>query len=335
MAPVGVVDVGGGHVSAGIVIEGRLVEKRVQAIDPDAPLPDLSSALTAPAAELARAASTTLTPPPAAASSPASPPASAPASPSASAPASAPQRWVVALPGPFDYAVGRGTFEGVDKFASLSGVDLRALFASALGVPPASILFVNDAVAYAVGEWAEGAGRDSDRMICVTLGTGVGSAFLAAGRPVFEGDTVPRGGDVHTLTIDGRPLEETVSSPALRARFAALTGHDRTVEQICALSRGGAGADRADRTLERVAGELVESTFSALGRALAPWVRSFGAETVVVGGGIARSWDVVGPPLTAALGRMGGPSARPLEVVPASLGDDAPLLGAARWGHGG
>jgi glucokinase len=294
VAPVGVVDVGGGHVTAGVVTDGRLTDEHRATLDPHAARAVLLTRLTEPASDAARA--------------------------SVSAGRPAPTRWVVALPGPFDYDAGRGSFDGVDKFAALAGVDLRVGFAEALGTSPASVRFVNDAVAYAVGEWSSGAGVGAGRMICVTLGTGVGSAFLVEGRPVTDGAGVPRDGDVHTLTVDGRPLEETVSTPALRRRFAERTGEDLTVEQICALARA-----RDD-----VASDLVTSTFTALGTALRQCVETFGAETVVVGGGVSRAWDVIGTPLATGLGQDARGATSGLMVVPGTLGDHAPLLGAAR-----
>ena len=299
VAPVGVVDVGGGHVTAGIVTDGRLGHEHRTTLDPHAPRDDLLARLTGPASDAARA--------------------------SLAAGRPAPTRWAVALPSPFDYEAGSGSFAGVDKFAALAGVDLRARFEEALGTAPASVRFVNDAVAYAVGEWSSGAGVGASRMICLTLGTGVGSAFLVDGRPVSDGPGVPSDGNVHTLTVEGRPLEETVSTPALRSAYRRRTGDDLTVEKICALARTG----------DPTASEIVTATFTALGDALRPCVDAFGAEAVVVGGGVSRSWDVVGAPLAASLGQ-GGPGSTPgLVVVPGTLGDHAPLLGAARWAEQG
>ncbi|MGY3262876.1 ROK family protein [Frigoribacterium sp. 2355] len=299
VAPVGVVDVGGGHVTAGVVVDGRLVDERRTALDPHARRDDLLARLTGPASEAARA--------------------------SFSAGRPAPTRWVVALPGPFDYDAGRGSFEGVDKFAALSGVDLRASFAEALGTSPASVRFVNDAVAYAVGEWSSGAGARADRMICLTLGTGVGSAFLVDGRPVTDGAGVPLDGNVHTLTVDGGPLEETVSTPALRSGYRRRTGDDLTVERICDLARAG----------DAVAISLVTDTFTALGTALQPCVELFEAGTVVVGGGVSRSWDVIGAPFAAGLVQGVPGPVTGLTVVPGTLGDHAPLIGAASWAEQG
>ena len=143
------------------------------------------------------------------------------------------------MPGPFDAEAGVGTFAGVDKFQALAGVDLRGALADRLGVAPGAVRFVNDAVAYGIGEWAGGAGAHVDRMVCVTLGTGVGSSFLRAGVAVDSGPDVPDHGEVHRLTIDGRPLEETVSSAALRRADREQSGASRTVEQLCAAARAG------------------------------------------------------------------------------------------------
>jgi glucokinase len=87
----------------------------------------------------------------------------------------------LAVPGPFDYLAGVARYEGVGKFDALHGVDLRAALREALPEPPDEITFVNDAVAFTVGEWVAGAGRGAERIVGITLGTGVGSAFLDNG----------------------------------------------------------------------------------------------------------------------------------------------------------
>ena len=56
----------------------------------------------------------------------------------------------------------------------------------------------------------------------------------------------------------------------------------------------------------------------ALGEFVEPWRAGFRPTSVVVGGAIARAWDLLGPTLEPRLTR-------------AAHLDDAPLLGAARW----
>jgi glucokinase len=223
-------------------------------------------------------------------------------------------RWGVAIPGPFDYAGGIGRFEGVGKFDALRGVALGEILRRELDA--AHVTFLNDAHAFAIGEWRAGTAFGHDRVLVLTLGTGVGSCFLDRGTPVADGPDVPPEGRADLLTIDGAPLEDTVSRRAILARAGA--GPDVDVRDLAERARAGDAAARA----------LFSDAFAALGRAMAPWVRRFGASLVVVGGAIAASWDLVAAPLHAGLsdGRV------ELPVVPASSAH-AGLVGAAWWAH--
>ncbi|WP_345609546.1 ROK family protein [Pseudonocardia adelaidensis] len=223
-------------------------------------------------------------------------------------------RWGVAIPGPFDYAAGVGRFAGVGKFDALRGVALGEILAKELDA--ADVVFLNDAHAFGIGEWRAGTARGHDRVLVLTLGTGVGSCFLDRGTPVSSGPDVPPEGRADLLTIDGAPLEETVSRRALLARAGAGPGVD--VRDLAERARAGDTATES----------LFTDAFAALGRAVAPWARRFGASLVVVGGAIAASWDLVAAPLHAGLsdGRA------ELPVVPASSGH-AGLVGAAWWAH--
>ncbi|GAA1437278.1 ROK family protein [Microlunatus lacustris] len=281
----GVVDVGGSHVLAALVVQDdgpvRLQSRTSAALDSSAPREDLLRQLAAAPAQLTAAS------------------------------------WTVALPGPFDYAAGRGDFAGVAKFASLAGVDLRAELAARTEVPGEQVHFVNDAVAYGLGEWSRLA-VPASRFVCITLGTGVGSAWLADGEPVDTGPDVPPHGWAHLITLDGRPLEDTVSTRAIRAAHLRRTGVDADVRTIAEAARAGDAAAAASWG----------TAFRALGRALAPWLQRFGAQQLVVGGAIARSWDLVEVPLVEGLGAVGVPLP---ELSPAVLQEDAPLVGAALW----
>jgi glucokinase len=223
-------------------------------------------------------------------------------------------RWGVAIPGPFDYAAGTGRFTGVGKFDALRGFALGEVLTRELGA--SEVVFVNDADAFGVGEWRAGTTQGHDRALVLTLGTGVGSCFLDRGTPVDDGPDVPPEGRADLLTIDGAPLEDTVSRRALLARAGAAPGVD--VRDLATRARAGDAALHA----------LFTDAFTALGRALAPWVRRFGASLVVVGGAIAASWDLVAAPLRAGLSDFRAE----VPVLPASSAH-AGLVGAAWWAH--
>lgn len=283
-SPVPVLEIGGSHVTAALVdLDAATVVRREDlGVEPDAGRDDLLGRFATAGQRLGATAGAT---------------------------------WGVAIPGPFDYRAGIARFAGVGKFESLNGVDIGAELAGRLDA--GALRFVNDADAFGIGEAAVGAARGHRRAVCLTLGSGIGSAFLADGLPVKSGDQVPTEGFVYTLSHAGRPLEDSMSRRALRAAYRQATGQDLDVHQIADLVRAG------DPEAARVWG----AGFDAMTAAIAPWVRRFAADLVVVGGAIARSWDLVGPALADGFEL----AEVPVTVVPADRPEDAALFGAARW----
>jgi glucokinase len=222
--------------------------------------------------------------------------------------------WGVAIPGPFDYDRGIAAFTGIGKFDALYQVDVGAALVGAIGPRMSAVRFINDATAYALGECARGAGRHHQRAVCLTLGTGVGSAFIAGGVPIEHGPDVPTNGWAYLLQWQGMPIEETVSRRAIRRAYQDVTSQMLDVHEIANLARRG----------DPKAAGVLDRAMTALGEAIGPWVASFNATVVVIGGSIAGSWDLLVDPLTKALRPCTGAA-----VVPAALGDDAPLIGAA------
>lgn len=190
----------------------------------------------------------------------------------------------VALPGPFDFAAGVAWYN-LDKFASLHGHDLGQSLRERLGLE--RVVFLNDAEAFTVGEWSAGELRGQDRCVGITIGTGIGSAFLDDGRAIRTGDTVPPGGELYRTSYEGRPLEDWISARAILHLYAERRGspppRSTGVKEIASLARGG------DAMAE---GVLVDA-FRVLSDALTPWLERFGATRVVLGGAISGAFDVV------------------------------------------
>jgi glucokinase len=233
------------------------------------------------------------------------------------------QRWGAAVPGPFDYERGIGLFEGVAKFESLFGVDVRRALLDGLQPPASDVVFLNDADAFLLGEWVAGAAVGHHRAVAITLGTGVGSAFLSDGVVISEHPSVPREGRVDLLPIAGRPLEETVSRRAILARYAQLVGSSaaggRDVLEIAGRARHGEVAAR----------QVLDDAMTALGVTLAPWLARFGATVLVVGGSMAASWDLLAGALRRSITDTEPASAARLTVVRARQPTYAALIGAA------
>jgi glucokinase len=218
--------------------------------------------------------------------------------------------WGVAMPDPFDYERGIGQFEGVGKFTGLRGVDVGDALRSRLR---GSMAFLNDADAFLLGEWAAGAARGARRCAGITLGTGIGSAWLVDGAIVDPG--TPPGGRIHRMTIGGQPLEDVVSRRAIRRAYAGAGGDpDADVREIAAAARSGSTAAR----------RVLDQAMTSLGRVVGRCCAGFRAELLVIGGSMSASWDLFEPAFrTGALGN-GLP-----RVVLAADSEQAPLIGAA------
>jgi glucokinase len=146
---------------------------------------------------------------------------------------------------------------------------------------------------------------------------------------VHHGPGVPPDGEIHRLLVDGAPLEERVSARALWHRYrqrttgavdppesaAQAAGHD--VRRIAQLALAGDKAARAAFT----------DVFSDLGVTLGIALAEFGAQLLVVGGAIARSWSLVEPPLRVGLRRSSPRLMSTLRIM-RSVNPHAALIGA-------
>lgn len=221
--------------------------------------------------------------------------------------------WGVAMPDPFDYERGMALFEGVGKFASLRGVDVGTALLQGIRPRPGEVRFLNDADAFLLGEWVRGAAAGATRCAGLTLGTGIGSAWLIGGMITDPG--YPPGGRIHRLHLSGRPLEDVVSRRAIRRAFADAGGDPvLDVRAIAALARAG------DRTARRV----LDTAFVTLGRVVGSCLSGFRADVLVIGGSMAASWDLFERAFRAGAEGSGLPAIRV-----ATDSDRAPLVGAA------
>lgn len=122
------------------------------------------------------------------------------------------------------------------KFEALYGMDVRRALLHGLRQRPGDIVFLNDAHAFLTGEWSMGTVHGHRRAVGITLGTGVGSAFLADGRIRDTGPGTPPEGRMDLTGIDGRPLEDTVSRRAILTRYGDPAAD---VSDIAGGARGG------------------------------------------------------------------------------------------------
>ena len=218
----------------------------------------------------------------------------------------------IAMPGPFDYPAGISLIKGVAKYESLYGMNIRKALKTSLGFS-GEIYFENDAACFALGEAWVGEGAGCSRMVAVTLGTGLGGTFLQNNVIVHEGPDVPPEGYIYHLPYKDGIAEDYISSRWLLNEYYLRTGQRLNEVKIL--------AEKQDETALALFAELG----SALGEVLAPWLQSFHAERVVIGGNIRKAFPFFLPSLQACLLKNGLDTT----VHISSRGESSALSGAA------
>jgi glucokinase len=195
-----------------------------------------------------------------------------------------------AFPGPFDYERGICYIKGVDKFESLYGVNLRdeltrrirdESFFRHKRTPDFCIVFENDANLFALGEYAAGKAGRYRKAICITIGTGAGSAFLENGALVKDRPDVPPNGWVYNQPFRESIVDDYISKRGI-LRLMKQAGLDTANLDVKQLAEMATGGDATAIGIFRQFGTMI-------GEMLVPFVRSFQPEAVVIGGQIAKS----------------------------------------------
>jgi glucokinase len=221
-----------------------------------------------------------------------------------------------AMPGPFDYVKGICYIKGVAKYENLYGFNIADAMGSSLEVDGNFLIrFMNDASSFAVGEAWAGSAAGVDRSLSITLGTGFGSAFISNRVPVCDGPEVPRLGCVYHIPYNDGIADDYFSTRWFLSKYKAITGKEvKGVKDIADLA-----------ATDKIAKGLFEEFGTNIGLFLAPFLKDFKAEMLVIGGNISNAWNLFGGNLEESLRRQNCTS----KVAISKLQEDAALLGSA------
>ena len=197
----------------------------------------------------------------------------------------------------------------------------------------------NDANCAALGEVTAGAAKGAKNMVMVTLGTGVGGGIIIGGK-LYTGCNGIAGEVGHMVIRQGGERCGCGRDGCLEA-YASAASFVKFAERALAAGRGSllqahAGHLNAKMICDAVdagdalACELFDEYCVNLSCGLANFINIFQPEAIVLGGGLAG----YGEKLLAPLRRLTLPQTfrsdgRNTEIVCASLGNDAGLIGAA------
>ncbi|AVH60322.1 MULTISPECIES: ROK family protein [Streptomyces] len=236
-------------------------------------------------------------------------------------------------------AVGIGSAGPVDRAAGTvspvnvpgwRGYPLVERVRAATGVP---VELIGDGVAITAAEHWQGAARGHDNALCMVVSTGVGGGLVLNGQ-LHPGPTGNVGHIGHiSVDLDGDPcpcgsrgcVERIASGPNIARR--ALEGGWRPGPDG---DTSAAAVAEAARAGDPVAVASFQRAAQALAAGIAATATLVEIDIAVIGGGVAKAGDVLFTPLRRALADYATLSfVQRLTVVPALMGTDAGLVGAA------
>jgi len=208
---------------------------------------------------------------------------------------------------------------------------------------------INDADAAALAEYHFGAGRGLKDLVYITVSTGIGGGIIIDGR-LYMGTSGCAGEVGHMIINAGggpdcpcgsRGCLEVLASGTAMAREAIkrigqgeksvlveMTGGktgEITAEKIAAAAREG----------DVLALDVIEHAASYLGMGLANMVNIFNPEMIIIGGGVSKMGDLLfGSAKRLMTEKAFRLPAQAVQVVPAQLGDNVGVLGAALYARG-
>jgi glucokinase len=242
----------------------------------------------------------------------------------------------VSFGGPVDFTTG--TVRLSHHVPGWENIKLRSLLEAEFNAP-ASV--DNDANVAALGEHRFGAGQGYDSLLYITVSTGVGGGWILNGQP-WRGAGGMAGEIGHTVVDPNGPiclcgkrgcLERLASGPYIaqqvREWLQAQPNQGQVLRSLVQDNLEAITAQLVSQAViqgDNLAIQALEQAGWAMGVAIGNSANLVNPQRFVLGGGVTKAgerfWDVVR--------RVARETALPevdFEIVPAALGDDAPLWG--------
>lgn len=206
------------------------------------------------------------------------------------------------------------------------------------------VFIENDASAAAYGEFLAGAGRGTQDMVAITLGTGVGGGVIIGGK-LFSGSNLAGGELGHTVIVQGGE-QCTCGRKGCWEAYASATGLIKLTKasmeanpnskmwELCdgdinnASGRTAYDGMRAD---DEAAKEVVKKYEEYVACGITNMVNIFQPEVLCIGGGISKEGDTLLAPIVEVVeAECFTKNVEKQTVVKiAELGNDAGIIGAA------
>ena len=221
--------------------------------------------------------------------------------------------------------LGWGVFNVEEALSNLTGLMVKA---------------GNDANVAALGEMWQGAGKGSEDMIMVTLGTGVGGGIIVDGKVIAGANGA--GGEIGHITVNEDEIEAcNCGQYGCLEQYASATGIVRMAKRKLAKTDAQTSLTSVDelsakaifdeaKSGDAVAVELVEELGKILGGALSNIAVVTNPEVIVIGGGVSKAGQILIDTIQKHFTESVFHACKETRFVLAGLGNDAGMYGCVK-----
>lgn len=182
------------------------------------------------------------------------------------------------MPGPFQYETGIAMFEGNDKYESLYNVNVPEELTNYLDNKNVKFRFLNDATSFGIGSALnQKDGGANQKVVAITLGTGFGASFLNNVIPVISGQNVPENG-----CLWDKPFKDSIADDYFSTRWFLNKYENYSGQKVAD------GVKEIASKNDPFSAKVFEEFVNNLSEFLLPYLVKFDADSLVIGGNIAK-----------------------------------------------
>lgn len=183
----------------------------------------------------------------------------------------------LAMPGPFKYKDGIALFKGNDKYESLYGISVLEELPVYLDIK-IPLRFINDASAFGIGCALMNKDPEIQRVVAITLGTGLGAAFLKNTIPMIKGKEVPEDGCLWNKDFEDGMADDYFSTRWFISKYKKSLGKN-----------GISGVKDLIELKEFDTKEIFAEFAQNMSRFMLPYLDVFETDLVILGGSISKA----------------------------------------------
>jgi len=215
------------------------------------------------------------------------------------------------------------------NYQEIDNLDINSILNKFISVP---FKINNDANMAAYGEFKAGAGRDSDSIVLLTVGTGIGGGIVL-NKTLWQGEC-GFGAEVGHIIVNHSGvlcncgnrgcLETEVSGPKIVKNYIKLSGQEKRIsaKDVAQLAKKG----------DKNAKKAFDQAGYFLGIGLGILINVLNPDKIILGGGVMKSASLLlTPAVKEAAKRSFKASFKCCHILKAQLGNKAGIIGSAAW----